>query len=538
MRWTLKTADMKNVLELKNVKVNFNTTDGDVAAVRGANITVKAGETIAIVGESGSGKSQLMMGAMGLLAANGMAEGEALFGNQNLIGMSKDQLNSIRGSKITMIFQEPMTSLDPLYTIGNQLIEPIKRHSNLDHIAARNRALEMLELVKIKEPERRMRSYPHEMSGGQRQRVMIAMALANNPELLIADEPTTALDVTVQAEILELMAGLQKKLGMAMIFITHDLGIVKRIANRVYVMRKGEVVEEGETKTVFAKPKHEYTKALLDAEPSGRKLPPSLKAPMVLSGTNIRVTFNIGGGFLGTPAIQLKAVDGVSLVLKQGQTIGIVGESGSGKSTLARALLRLLPSQGAINFDGQSITGFDKTQMRPLRKEAQIVFQDPFGSLSPRMTVGQIITEGLIVHEPAMTKAARDLRAIQALEEVQIDPALRNRYPHEFSGGQRQRVAIARAIILKPKLIVLDEPTSALDRQVQKQIVDLLRNLQKSYDLSYLFISHDLAVVRAMADFVIVLKDGAMVEQGTVEDIMDHPREQYTRNLMAAAFSS
>lgn len=538
MRWTLKTADMKNVLELKNVKVNFNTTDGDVAAVRGANITVKAGETIAIVGESGSGKSQLMMGAMGLLAANGIAEGEALFGNQNLIGMSKDQLNSIRGSKITMIFQEPMTSLDPLYTIGNQLIEPIKRHSNLDHIAARNRALEMLELVKIKEPERRMRSYPHEMSGGQRQRVMIAMALANSPELLIADEPTTALDVTVQAEILELMAGLQKKLGMAMIFITHDLGIVKRIANRVYVMRKGEVVEEGETKTVFAKPKHEYTKALLDAEPSGRKLPPSLKAPMVLSGTNIRVTFNIGGGFLGTPAIQLKAVDGVSLVLKQGQTIGIVGESGSGKSTLARALLRLLPSQGAINFDGQSITGFDKTQMRPLRKEAQIVFQDPFGSLSPRMTVGQIITEGLIVHEPAMTKAARDLRAIQALEEVQIDPALRNRYPHEFSGGQRQRVAIARAIILKPKLIVLDEPTSALDRQVQKQIVDLLRNLQKSYDLSYLFISHDLAVVRAMADFVIVLKDGAMVEQGTVEDIMDHPREQYTRNLMAAAFSS
>ncbi len=538
MRWTLKTADMKNVLELKNVKVNFNTTDGDVAAVRGANITVKAGETIAIVGESGSGKSQLMMGAMGLLAANGIAEGEALFGNQNLIGMSKDQLNSIRGSKITMIFQEPMTSLDPLYTIGNQLIEPIKRHSNLDHIAARNRALEMLELVKIKEPERRMRSYPHEMSGGQRQRVMIAMALANSPELLIADEPTTALDVTVQAEILELMAGLQKKLGMAMIFITHDLGIVKRIANRVYVMRKGEVVEEGETKTVFAKPKHEYTKALLDAEPSGRKLPPSPKAPMVLSGTNIRVTFNIGGGFLGTPAIQLKAVDGVSLVLKQGQTIGIVGESGSGKSTLARALLRLLPSQGAINFDGQSITGFDKTQMRPLRKEAQIVFQDPFGSLSPRMTVGQIITEGLIVHEPAMTKAARDLRAIQALEEVQIDPALRNRYPHEFSGGQRQRVAIARAIILKPKLIVLDEPTSALDRQVQKQIVDLLRNLQKSYDLSYLFISHDLAVVRAMADFVIVLKDGAMVEQGTVEDIMDHPREQYTRNLMAAAFSS
>ena len=537
-RLTRKIADMKSVLELKNMKVNFNTLDGDVAAVKGADIQVNAGETIAIVGESGSGKSQLMMGAMGLLAATGKAQGEAIFDGQNLIGMSKDKLNEIRGSKITMIFQEPMTSLDPLYTIGNQLIEPIIRHMGLDPAAARKRALEMLELVKIKEPERRLRSYPHEMSGGQRQRVMIAMALANKPELLIADEPTTALDVTVQAEILQLMTELQNRLGMAMIFITHDLGIVRRIAKRVYVMRKGEVVEEGDTASVFSKPKHEYTKALLAAEPEGRKSAPDAKAPIILSGNNVRVSFKIGGGFLGSPAIELKAVDGVSLVLRQGQTIGIVGESGSGKSTLARALLRLLPSQGAINFEGQSITELDRQQMRPLRKQAQIVFQDPFGSLSPRMTVGQIVTEGLIVHEPAMTKAARDLRAIQALEEVQIDPALRNRYPHEFSGGQRQRIAIARAIILKPKLIVLDEPTSALDRQVQKQIVELLRNLQKSYDLSYLFISHDLAVVRAMADFVIVMKDGAMVEQGSVEDIMDNPREQYTRNLMAAAFSS
>ena len=537
-RLTRKIADMKSVLELKNVKVNFDTLDGDVAAVKGADIQVNAGETIAIVGESGSGKSQLMMGAMGLLAPNGKAQGEAIFDGQNLIGMSKDKLNEIRGSKITMIFQEPMTSLDPLYTIGNQLIEPIIRHMGLDPAAARKRALEMLELVKIKEPERRLRSYPHEMSGGQRQRVMIAMALANKPELLIADEPTTALDVTVQAEILQLMTELQNRLGMAMIFITHDLGIVRRIAKRVYVMRKGEVVEEGDTASVFSKPKHEYTKALLAAEPEGRKSAPDAKAPIILSGNNVRVSFKIGGGFLGSPAIELKAVDGVSLVLRQGQTIGIVGESGSGKSTLARALLRLLPSQGAINFEGQSITELDRQQMRPLRKQAQIVFQDPFGSLSPRMTVGQIVTEGLIVHEPAMTKAARDLRAIQALEEVQIDPALRNRYPHEFSGGQRQRIAIARAIILKPKLIVLDEPTSALDRQVQKQIVELLRNLQKSYDLSYLFISHDLAVVRAMADFVIVMKDGAMVEQGSVEDIMDNPREQYTRNLMAAAFSS
>jgi ABC-type microcin C transport system duplicated ATPase subunit YejF len=407
----------------------------------------------------------------------------------------------------------------------------------LDTTAAQKRAIEMLELVRIKEPERRMQSYPHEMSGGQRQRVMIAMALANNPELLIADEPTTALDVTIQAEILELMADLQKRLGMAMIFITHDLGIVKRIAKRVYVMRKGEVVEEGETKSIFANPKHEYTKALLAAEPTGRKAPPKTSSPVVLSGKDICVTYKIGGGFLGSPAIALKAVDTVSLSLKQGQTIGIVGESGSGKSTLARAMLRLIPSQGNLTFDGQDITGFEKQAMRPLRSELQIVFQDPFGSLSPRMTAGQIITEGLIVHEPAMSSAARDARAVQALEEVQIDPALRNRYPHEFSGGQRQRLAIARAIILKPKVVVLDEPTSALDRQVQKQIVDLLRDLQKAHDLSYLFISHDLAVVRAMADHIMVMKDGKLVEQGTPDQVMFAPQQDYTRRLMAAAFA-
>jgi ABC-type microcin C transport system duplicated ATPase subunit YejF len=526
------------VLTLKNVKVRFNTLDGDVDAVKGANIHVNAGETIAIVGESGSGKSQMMMAAMGLLAENGNAEGEVLYDGRNLLGMPKAELNTIRGAKISMIFQEPMTSLDPLYTIGNQLIEPIMHHLKLDAGAARKRAIEMLELVKIKEPERRMRSYPHEMSGGQRQRVMIAMALANNPELLIADEPTTALDVTIQAEILELMADLQKRLGMALIFITHDLGIVKRIAKRVYVMRKGEVVEEGDTKSIFAKPKHEYTKALLAAEPTGRKAPPAPGAPTMLSGIDMRVTFRIGGGFMGSPSIELKAVDRVSVTLKQGQTIGIVGESGSGKSTLARALLRLLPSQGALKFDGHIITGFDKKAMRPLRKQLQIVFQDPFGSLSPRMTAGQIVTEGLIVHEPAMTAAARDARAVQAFEEVQIDPALRNRYPHEFSGGQRQRIAIARAIILKPKLVVLDEPTSALDRQVQKQIVDLLRDLQKAHNLSYLFISHDLAVVRAMADHIMVMKDGKLVEQGTPDEVMRHPREEYTRRLMAAAFTT
>jgi ABC-type microcin C transport system duplicated ATPase subunit YejF len=526
----------KAVLELKNVKVKFATLDGDVEAVKGADVVVHAGETIAIVGESGSGKSQMMMAAMGLLASNGKSEGQVIYGGRNLLGMAKAELNTIRGRKISMIFQEPMTSLDPLYTIGNQLMEPIKHHLKLDSVAAKIRAIELLELVKIKEPQRRLRSYPHEMSGGQRQRVMIAMALANNPELLIADEPTTALDVTIQAEILELMADLQKRLGMAMIFITHDLGIVKRIAKRVYVMRKGEVVEQGDTQNIFAKPRHEYTKALLAAEPTGRKSPPAPSAPVILSGKDMRVTFKIGGGFLATPRIALKAVDRVTVNLRQGQTIGIVGESGSGKSTLARAMLRLLPSEGELRFDGKSITGFDRYAMRPLRKELQIVFQDPFGSLSPRMTAGHIITEGLLVHEPAMSSAARDARAAQALEEVQIDPSLRNRYPHEFSGGQRQRLAIARAIILKPRVVVLDEPTSALDRQVQKQIVDLLRDLQKAHNLSYLFISHDLAVVRAMADHIIVMKDGRVVEQGSPDDVMLRPTQEYTRKLMAAAF--
>ena len=530
---------MENVVfQLKNVKVKFNTLDGDVEAVKGADVLVHHGETIAIVGESGSGKSQLMMAAMGLLSANGKAEGEALYDGVNLIGLDKARLNTIRGAEISMIFQEPMTSLDPLYTIGNQLIEPIRRHLKLDGVQARQRAVELLELVRIKEPERRLRSYPHEMSGGQRQRVMIAMALANNPDLLIADEPTTALDVTIQAEILDLLADLQKRLGMAIIFITHDLGIVKRIAKRVYVMRKGEVVEHGETGEIFGKPKHPYTKALLEAEPTGRKEPPAKSAPIILSGKDIEVTFRIGGGFLASPAMLLRAVDHISLQLKQGQTIGIVGESGSGKSTLARALLRLLPSQGNINFEGRSITGLDRKAMRPLRKQLQIVFQDPFGSLSPRMTAGQIITEGLIVHEPAMSAAARDKRAAQALEEVQIDPALRTRYPHEFSGGQRQRLAIARAIITKPRVIVLDEPTSALDRRVQKQIVDLLRDLQKAHNLSYLFISHDLAVVHAMADHIMVMKDGKLVEQGSPDEVMLAPKQDYTRRLMAAAIGT
>ncbi|MCA0432823.1 MAG: ABC transporter ATP-binding protein [Proteobacteria bacterium] len=525
------------VLSVENVKVQFDTLDGAVDAVKGVSFEVRAGETLAIVGESGSGKSQMMMAVMGLLASNGKASGTAAFAGRNLIGMPKAELNLVRGSKITMIFQEPMTSLDPLYTIGSQVTEPIMEHQGLGAKEAAARALELLELVKIPDARRRMKSFPHEMSGGQRQRVMIAMALANNPSLLIADEPTTALDVTIQAEILDLMADLQKRLGMALIFITHDLNIVKRIAHRVVVMRKGEVVEQGETRAIFAAPKHDYTRALIESEPTGRKAPPAPKADLVLTGTDMRVSFNIGGGLFSAPIAQLKAVDRVSLRLREGQTIGIVGESGSGKSTLARALLRLLPSEGAISFRGKPIAGLDKVAMRPLRREMQIVLQDPFGSLSPRMTAGQIITEGLLVHEPGISVRERDRRAIQAMQEVQIDPALRNRYPHEFSGGQRQRIAIARAIILKPKVVVLDEPTSALDRQVQKQIVELLRNLQTANNLSYLFISHDLAVVRAMSDHIMVMKDGRLVEEGSPDEVMENPRDPYTKRLMAAAFA-
>ncbi|PWJ85380.1 oligopeptide transport system ATP-binding protein [Pseudaminobacter salicylatoxidans] len=523
------------ILSVKDLRVRFRTLDGEIDAVKGINLHVNAGETVAIVGESGSGKSQTMMAAMRLLASNGEASGEVDYRGKNLLTLDKAALNQVRGAKISMIFQEPMTSLDPLYTIGNQLIEPIRRHRRLGAAEARKEALRLLELVKIPDPERRMRSYPYEMSGGQRQRVMIAMALANDPDILIADEPTTALDVTVQAQILTLLAELQRTLGMAIVFITHDLNIVRRFSDRVYVMRSGQVVEEGETERVFAAPQHDYTKMLLAAEPTGRKAPPPAGAPVLLEGRNVEVAFRIGGGFLSGPPLLLKAVDRISLSLKQGQTIGIVGESGSGKSTLGRALLRLLPSEGAIRFEHKDISAANTETMRPLRRELQLVFQDPFGSLSPRMTIGQVITEGLLVHEPSLSAKDRDARAVIALQRVGLDPAMRNRYPHEFSGGQRQRIAIARAMILRPKVVVLDEPTSALDRSVQKQIVELLRDLQAEHELSYLFISHDLAVVRAMADYIIVMKQGQIVEQGPTEDIFDRPREDYTRALMSAA---
>ncbi|MBE7184591.1 MAG: ABC transporter ATP-binding protein [Methylobacterium mesophilicum] len=523
------------ILQVRDLHVGFRTDDGPVEAVRGIDLDVRRGETLAIVGESGSGKSQSMMALMGLLAKNGAARGSAHYRGTELIGLPERKLNAIRGAKITMIFQEPMTSLDPLYRIGRQMAEPLIYHKGISAREARPRVLELLRLVGIPDPERRIDAYPHELSGGQRQRVMIGMALANDPDILIADEPTTALDVTVQAQILTLLADLQKRLGMAIVFITHDLNIVRRFATRVAVMRRGVVVEEGEAGALFAAPQHPYTQMLLASEPTGTKAAADESTAPLLEGRDVVVTFKLGGGFLEGPPVDLKAVDRISIALHKGQTIGIVGESGSGKSTLGRALLRLMPSEGSLRFMGKDISHADRDAMRPLRKGLQMVFQDPFGSLSPRMTVGQIVGEGLLIHEPHLSRKERDARVVEAIREVGLEPSARNRYPHEFSGGQRQRIAIARAMILKPRVVVLDEPTSALDRSVQKQIVELLRRLQADNDLSYLFISHDLAVVRAMADHVIVMQKGRIVEEGPTETIFASPREEYTKTLMAAA---
>ncbi|MHA1522817.1 MAG: ABC transporter ATP-binding protein [Alphaproteobacteria bacterium] len=522
------------ILSIRGLEVDFSTPDGTVNAVRGVDIDVGASETVAIVGESGSGKSQIMMALMGLLARNGVARGAVHYRRAEILGLAPKHLNKIRGASLTMIFQEPMTSLDPLYPIERQISEILRYHGKLARNRLRPRVLELLELVGIPAPEERLGAYPHELSGGQRQRVMIAMALANNPDILIADEPTTALDVTIQAQILVLLADLQKKLGMSIILISHDLGIVRAVSDRVYVMNAGQVVEHGPTAQIFSKPKHAYTKMLLAAEPEGRKAAPDASAPILLAGKDIRVTFTSGARLGRAPQI-IRAVDGISLEVRQGQTLGIVGESGSGKSTLGRALLKLVHATGEVEFRGRAIDGLSRAALRPLRAQMQLVFQDPYGSLSPRLTAGQIVTEGLLVHEPGMTRAQRDERAVAAFEEVQLDPAMRNRYPHEFSGGQRQRIAIARAMILKPAVVVLDEPTSALDRSVQKQIITLLRDLQKTHGLAYLFISHDLAVIRAMADTVMVMKDGVVVEEGRTEQIFGNPREPYTIELMAAA---
>ena len=471
MRWTRKTIEMADaLLVIRDLNVAFRTDAGTVPAVKSISLDVAAGETLAIVGESGSGKSQIAFATMGLVASNGSISGSVKLQGNELIGLAPRALNAYRGKRMAMIFQEPMTSLDPLQQVGSQIAETIRHHQKLSKTAARAKVLALLEQVKIPRAAERMSAYPHELSGGQRQRVLIAMAIANDPALLIADEPTTALDVTVQVGILKLLRDLQTSRQMGMIFISHDLNVVKRISDRVAIMRKGEIVETGPTAAIFANPQHPYTKALLAAEPTGTKTPVALGAPSILTAKNVRVTFAMPSGFFGPKREPIRAVDDVSLDLKRGETIGIVGESGSGKSTFARAVLGLNKATGMIHFNGQRVDGRTKADLRPLRSDMQIVLQDPFGSLSPRLTAGQIVTEGLLVHDASYSSKTQDRRAEEALIEVNLDPALRNRYPHEFSGGQRQRLAIARAMILKPKLVVLDEPTSALDREVQKQI--------------------------------------------------------------------
>mgnify|MGYP001765361717 CR=1 FL=1 len=523
------------LLAVRDLAVRFSTPDGPVEAVRGVDLDVFPGETLGIVGESGSGKSQIMNAVMGLLAANGVAGGSISFMGQSLLDLPAREMNRVRGAAIGMIFQEPMTSLDPLYTIGAQMALPLRRHGGLAAAAARDRARELLALVEMPDPEGKLAAYPHQLSGGQRQRVMIAMAIANTPKLLIADEPTTALDVTIQAQILALLADLQKRFGMAIVLISHDLNLVGRHADRVAVMRRGRIEEQGPVAAVFKAPKTVYTRDLLAAEPTGRKEPVAALAPTVLAANGLSVAFPREGRLFARRPPPFVAVDQVSLAVKAGETLGIVGESGSGKSTLGRALLRLQATTGTVTFAGADLTSLAPGEMKALRRDMQMVFQDPFGSLSPRMTVGDIVGEGLLVHEPALSRAERQQRAIEALSAVGIDPASRNRFPHEFSGGQRQRIAIARALVLRPQLILLDEPTSALDRTVQKTVLDLLRALQRQHGLTYLFISHDLKVVRAMADRIIVMKDGRIVEEGTAEAVTAAPREPYTRQLMQAA---
>ena len=526
------------LLEVKDLSVNFGTGDKAVRAVRGVSFDIKRGETVALVGESGSGKSVTALSVLQLLAypAASHPTGSIRFQGKELVGASTRELLSVRGNRISMIFQEPMTSLNPLHTIERQVNEVLILHKGLSREAARKRTLELLEQVGIPDAANRLDAYPHQLSGGQRQRVMIAMALANEPDLLIADEPTTALDVTIQAQILKLLKSLQARYGMALLFITHDLGIVRKMADRVCVMTKGQIVEQGPVDEVFDRPQHSYTQHLLSAEPKGRPAAADPAAPEILRLDDLKVHFPIRRGVMRRTVGHVKAVDGVSLALREGHTIGLVGESGSGKTTLGLALLRLERSEGGIQFDGRELQGLGQRELRPLRREMQIVFQDPFSSLSPRMSVGEIVGEGLEVHGIG-TKQERSTLIDQVLREVGLDPSSRERYPHEFSGGQRQRISIARALVLKPRLMVLDEPTSALDMSVQAQIVDLLRDLQQRHKLAYLFISHDLKVVRALADEVVVLRHGKVVERGPAKQIFEAPQTPYTQALIAAAFN-
>ncbi len=526
------------LLQIEELSVAFTQGGTTNTAVDRVSLEIGKGETVALVGESGSGKSVTALSILKLLPypAASHPSGRILFKGKNLLEANEPDLRRVRGNDITMIFQEPMTSLNPLHTIEKQIGEVLLLHKGLRETAARARTIELMNQVGIRDPEKRLGAYPHQLSGGQRQRVMIAMALANEPELLIADEPTTALDVTVQAQILELLKELQEKNGLSMLFITHDLGIVRRIADRSCVMKAGKIVEQGITSSLFANPQHAYTKHLISAEPSGTPPKSNAKAPMILKGEAIKVWFPIRKGLLRKTVDNVKAVDGIDVELREGQTLGVVGESGSGKTTLGLALTRLISSQGKISFIGNNIDNWPFAKMRSIRDRMQVVFQDPYGSLSPRMSIAEIVAEGLSIHQPKLTLAERDQLVVQALTETGLDPDTRHRYPHEFSGGQRQRIAIARAIVLEPKFIMLDEPTSALDMSVQAQVVDLLRDLQKRRSLAYMFISHDLKVVKALANEVIVMRLGKVVEQGPAKQIFEKPKTDYTKALMAAAF--
>nr|WP_321454524.1 ABC transporter ATP-binding protein [uncultured Cohaesibacter sp.] len=532
-----KTHSSAPLLSVKDLSVAFQQDGKEQLAVDRISFDLEKGETLALVGESGSGKSVSALSILKLLPYPSASHpsGQILFDGEDLLNAPDKKLRSVRGNRISMIFQEPMSSLNPLHTVEKQIGEVLSIHHGMGEKQARARVLELLNDVGIREPEKRLKSYPHQLSGGQRQRVMIAMALANEPELLIADEPTTALDVTVQAQILDLLRKLQKTHGMALLFITHDLGIVEKLADKVCVMTKGEIVERGATKELFANPKHPYTKHLLNSEPSGRARAVADDAPTLLETDDLKVWFPIKRGFMRKTVGHIKAVDGISLAVRQGETLGIVGESGSGKTTLGLALLRMISSEGPIVFQGDHLDGLNSKAMRDKRGDLQIVFQDPFGSLSPRMSIAQIVAEGLAIHAPELSDEERDAKVISVLHEVGIDPETRHRYPHEFSGGQRQRISIARAMVLEPKFVMLDEPTSALDMSVQAQVVDLLRDLQAKHGLTYLFISHDLKVVRALSNRVIVMRNGKVVEEGTVETIFEAPKTDYTKALMAAA---
>ncbi|EPE2648466.1 ABC transporter ATP-binding protein [Vibrio fluvialis] len=526
------------LLQVRNLSVSFQTNDGVVNAVNNVNFELNVGETLAIVGESGSGKSVSTNALMQLLPNNARidAQSSIVFEGEELLEKSEVQMRRVRGDRIGMIFQEPMTSLNPYLRVGIQVAEAMMCHRKVSMTQAKQRVLELFELVHLPNPQQAYSKYPHEFSGGQLQRIMIAMALINEPDILIADEPTTALDVTVQAEVLKLIKEIQSKMGMAILFITHDLGVVRYVADRVLVMCKGDVVEEGDTQELFTNAKHDYTRMLINAIPKGSKDPVDANAPALLKASDIRVKFLIKPHFIASRNQYFEAVKGISLELKQGETLGIVGESGSGKSTLGRALIGLLPSTGEIEFKGMDYCKLSEVQRLTLKKDIQMVFQDPYGSLSPRMTVGEIITEGLLVHQPHISKAERLQRARKALEEVRLDASAINRYPHEFSGGQRQRIAIARALILEPSFILLDEPTSALDRSVQLTVIDLLKDIQQRRNIGFLFISHDLSVVKALSDRVMVMQKGEVMEQGSAEDIFHRPQHDYTKKLIAASF--